>query len=233
MAAQKMNGKRTGSRSSAADQPTDFDLFVAVLLDRSGSMETIREATIGAFNAFVDDLRADTGRTLLTLTQFDSSSIEVKPDAAPIGSVGRLTAATYQPRASTPLYDAAGLTLQRTEQRVNDLAWGGRVLFVIITDGLENASLEWTRQRVFARIKELEARGWAFMYVGAHADAYVAGEAMGVAPGSISGWKHGAGGAAEMGSTVAQAAKGFRHNQRIAANLIREEERGWMERGHR
>src|SRR5438270_14074667 len=109
------------------------DLFVAVLLDRSGSMGDIREATISAFNGFLEGLRAQPGRSLVTLTQFDSESIDILYEARAAAAAPLLGAETYLPRGMTPLFDAAGQTLAATEQRLRVLKWTGNVLVVFVT----------------------------------------------------------------------------------------------------
>jgi hypothetical protein len=209
---------------------SEQDLTVAILLDRSGSMESVRDATIDAFNAFMYELRMDTNRTLVTLTQFDSDGIDTIHDARDVTSVPPLTRETYVPRAMTPLFDAAGAMLARTEKRAPA---GGSVLCVFITDGHENASREWTRRRIFDRIKELEARDWAFMYLGAHADAYAEADSIGIAKGNQARWDKSSGGAAVMADTLGKVAYGHRTKTRKSHELILDREREMMERGRR
>lgn len=205
------------------------DLFVAVLLDRSGSMGGIQGSTIEAFNGFLKGLRAQEGRSLVTLTQFDSESIDILYEAREAAAAPLLTTETYIPRGMTPLFDAAGQTLAATEQRLRALGWTGNVLVVFVTDGLENASTEWTRERVFARVKELEEKGWTFMYLGAHADAYTEGAAMGVAPGNVARYSKDARGSKAMGDHVATSTYNLRHNLRSNKQMVLDEERKWLE----
>jgi hypothetical protein len=205
-------------------------LMIAFVLDRTGSMEPIKDATIEAFNGFLASQKAEAAPTLMTLVQFDSEGIDTLTDCADIADVRPLNERTYLPRASTPLYDAVGRTLVRTEERLAKLGWPGRVLFVIQTDGLENASREWTRDRVFAKIRELRDRGWAFLFLGVNEDAYVQGEQLGFAPGSVASHGHSRAGIHEAVSTAAAAANDYRYNRRQADSLILDEERKRMER---
>lgn len=203
-------------------------LMIAFVLDRTGSMEAIKDATIEAFNGFLAAQKAEPGPTLMTLVQFDSEGIDTLHDLADIAEVPPLDAQTYQPRASTPLYDAVGRTLARTEQRLTSLGWPGRVLFVIQTDGLENASREWTRPAVFDRIRALRERGWGFLFLGVNEDAYEQGGDLGFAPGSVA-----AHGLSEAGIRMAvqsasDAASDFRRGRRSADALVLDEEREAM-----
>ena len=90
--------------------------LVTFLLDRTGSMEAIRDDTIGGFNTYLDTLQGDGGANIeFTLVQFDSMSIDKICVAAPIAHVHKLNRDTYQPRASTPLIDAAYKTIEAVE----------------------------------------------------------------------------------------------------------------------
>jgi hypothetical protein len=191
-------------------------------------MEALRDATIDAFNAFIYELRMDTSRTFVTLTQFDDQSVDMLHDGADVRQVPPLTRATFVPRGMTPLYDAAGEMLNRTEARAPKQ---GSVLVVFITDGQENASREWDRARIFSRIRELEDKGWAFMYLGAHADSYAEAQRMGIARGNVSQW-HGET-APAMAETLGKIAYDHRRKARDVKSLIHEEERRWMEEKQR
>src|SRR5689334_15263468 len=90
------------------------------LPDRTGPKEAIRDDTIGGFNAYLDGLKGgDDAEIDFTLIQFDSVSIDKICVAAPVASVAKLTRETYQPRASTPLIDAAVKTINAVEASLN------------------------------------------------------------------------------------------------------------------
>ena len=201
------------------------DLLVSIILDRSGSMEAVRDDTIGAFNALLDDLRAQDGFTRVTLTQFDGQSIDLLSDAARIESVAPLTRESFVPRGNTPLLDAVGRTLSATQAKAAVLSWAGAILVVIVTDGQENASREWTRASVFARVKELEARGWGFIYLGADANAYEDAQAIGVAAGSTSRWAHKGKNVRSMGRNLAVQAARHRKGEAALDQLVWASER--------
>jgi Mg-chelatase subunit ChlD len=205
------------------------NLFVGVILDRSGSMEAVRDDTIGAYNGMIGDLATQQGTTLLTLTQFDTQSIDLVLDAAPIAAVPRLTAETFVPRGGTPLLDAVGITLTKMQRFVESIGWSGRVLVTVITDGEENSSTEWTRGAVFARVKELESRGWAFSYLGASPNAYHDAQGLGIHAGSTSRWGTKGKNIDALGKSVAAQAGRYRSGLADRTMMIPAEERRAME----
>lgn len=180
--------------------------FVPFVLDETGSMSIVKEATIGGFNEYVDTLRRDSranGFTLfLTLVKFDSLRHEVVERAKDIHDVAYLTPETYQPGAATPLYDAIGKTIQSTEEHLASIRSNGDpepvVLFTILTDGEENASREFTREKIFELIKKKEAEGWKFAFLGANQDAYAVGGSLGISPDSTMHFAHDT-----LGTTIA------------------------------
>jgi hypothetical protein len=153
--------------------------LIAVLLDRSGSMETIRSDTEGGFNAFIDQQRAQSGDTRVTLAQFDTH-FDVVYAHRPIAEVPPLD---LQPRGMTALYDAVGRLITDVGA---DLAARpeherpGNVVIVVLTDGLENSSKEWTHDAVSAAIRRQESEySWDFVFLGANMDAVEIGQRLG------------------------------------------------------
>lgn len=192
--------------------------YVNVVLDESGSMESVREATISGFNEYMQGLRKTQKETenaeeiLVTLTKFNTVRTENLHERVSLADVPDLTRETYVPDAMTPLYDAVGLSLRALEREVHT---DDRVLFVIVTDGLENSSVEWTLDRVFKAITDREAEGnWTFVYLGANQDAYQEGVALGVVGTNTRAYAATPEGTAEMMNTVADASA--RH---IASNV--------------
>lgn len=151
------------------------------LLDRSGSMQSIKSDTEGGFAAFIVEQRAADGECRVTLAQFDDS-YEVVYDARPVADVPALD---LRPRGSTALLDAIGRLVTDSGQ---DLAARpeeerpGTVIVAIMTDGLENASREWTHPAIKALVEQQTAQfGWQFLYLGADQDAIEVGASLGVA----------------------------------------------------
>lgn len=150
---------------------TDYT-HIAVILDRTGSMEAIRDDTIGGFNAFLADQQRQPGTATMTLVQFDSQDpYEVLHRFTPIAEVPGLSRETFVPRASTPLLDAIG-------RGINDLNTSlaqvpreerpARVVVVIVTDGHENASVEFDKTVIRRMIRDRQQTAdWQFVFLGA------------------------------------------------------------------
>ena len=153
-------------------------LYVTLILDETGSMQECKGAAIAGFNQYVAILRQEPAETRVTLTLFNSRKTEVRYQATPVARVHDLDVETYRPRDTTPLYDAIGRTLVSARLQVPA---GSRKLCVILTDGEENASKEYSRSQIFAMIKAYENEGWTFLYLGADHDVWAAGEELGVA----------------------------------------------------
>ncbi len=136
---------------------------IAFLLDRSGSMQSIRTDTVGGFEAFIAEQRALPGRCTVSLAQFDNEYEEVYTDV-PVADVPPLD---LVPRGSTALVDAIGRLVNATGARLAALPEDqrpGTVIVGIMTDGLENASKEFTRPQIKAMITEhTDVYGWQFM----------------------------------------------------------------------
>jgi Mg-chelatase subunit ChlD len=158
---------------------------VTIILDRSGSMEAIKTDTIGGFNTFVEEQKKISGECRLTLVQFDSQAAqEVVFDNVPVANVTPLTVETFKPRANTPLYDAVGQAIVRTGERLKAIGDNDRpdkIIFVIITDGYENASHEYSQKKVLEMIEhQTAAYKWQFVYLGANQDALKVGALIGI-----------------------------------------------------
>ena len=150
------------------------------LLDASGSMGSLRSDVIGGFNAFCDDQRRDGAETLMTFVQFDSEDPHlVITDAKDLREIAPLTGDDYRPRGGTPLYDAMGQLITDATIRSEELKGAEAVLFVVFTDGEENQSREYDRDKIFELVKRREAQGWTFVYLGANQDSYAAGGRVG------------------------------------------------------
>lgn len=154
----------------------DWDLLV--VLDRSGSMQSARTDHEGGLRSFVEDQRTLGGDVRFTLVQFDSvDPCEVVYDRVPLADV---LALTLTPRGGTPLLDAVGRAVAHLRGR-QALAPAARTLVLIITDGEENSSTEWTRPRVKALLAEVEAADGQVLFLGANIDAFADAGALGIA----------------------------------------------------
>ena len=129
---------------------------ITVVLDRSGSMGVLTNEVIGAFNTFVDEQKQVEGEATFTLIQFDDR-YEVNCEAINIQHVSHLDETTYVPRGMTALFDAVGKAIVSTGKRLSDMAESDRpekVIFLIQTDGEENASKKYSLSTVKSMIRE-------------------------------------------------------------------------------
>jgi len=165
------------SPASITDERDESAAYVTLILDETGSMQHCKGAAIAGVNEYLKLLRHLSTPVRFTLTLFNSEKTDVRHRAASIGDVPDLTEQTYQPADTTPLYDAIGRTLTAAGREAPPES---KKLCVILTDGLENASREYTRDGIAHMIKEYERRGWTFVYLGADHDAWAAGRGLGI-----------------------------------------------------
>lgn len=147
---------------------------IAFVLDRSGSMESMKEQAITGFNHFLADQVSHPGDARLTLVLFDDEYL-VPVAAKSLHEVPPLDSATYVPRNTTALLDAIGQTIDEIGQRLANTPEPerpGQVIVAILTDGLENASTRYTWADIAGRIKhQHECYHWQFLFLGANQDA--------------------------------------------------------------
>ena len=144
------------------------------ILDRSGSMSGLESDTIGGYNAMIDKQRGEAGEAFVSTILFDTKS-HVLFDREPLDKVPAMTGKDYTPGGCTALLDAMGGAIHHIANvhkyaREEDVP--EKTLFVIITDGFENASRIYTQAQVKAMVeKEKEQHGWEFIFLGANMDA--------------------------------------------------------------
>ena len=155
------------------------------ILDRSGSMEHLTEETIGGFNSLVEKQKNEEGEAAVTTVLFDDM-YEILHEHRPIQEIERLTRREYYARGCTALLDAVGLTIDRVGNRFAELPEEerpGKVVVVITTDGYENASRIYTKERVKTMIElQQNVYKWQFLFLGANIDAVGAADSIGIRP---------------------------------------------------
>ncbi|MCB9057817.1 MAG: VWA domain-containing protein [Calditrichae bacterium] len=151
---------------------------ITIVLDRSGSMEEIREFTIKGFNTFVKQQKKTEGKAALTLVQF-SNKFETLYEARDIKKVKDISYQTYVPHGTTALLDTIGHSILAADSRIAEFK-PDHIIFVIITDGYENASYKYN----LSAINELidERKEWEFVFLGANQDAIKEAGSMGISP---------------------------------------------------
>lgn len=170
---------------------------VTIVLDRSGSMEQVRGDTIGGYNAFVGQQAKDPGETLVSLVQFDTA-YEPVYSLVKASDVKPLDYHSFVPRGGTALYNALGRVINELGARLDatpEADRPGKVIVVIITDGEDNQSREFTQAQVAAAIKhQRETYKWDFVFLAANIDAERAASAISIPKSSAMNYSHNAAG---------------------------------------
>ena len=155
------------------------------ILDRSGSMSGLEADTIGGFNSLLDKQKKEPGEATVTTVLFDDK-YELLHDRISLNGIEPITEKDYFVRGSTALLDAIGRTIDKIGNVQRNTAEEERaenVMFVITTDGMENASLEYRLGKVKAMIEEQkEKNNWEFIFIGANIDAIETAGRFGIAP---------------------------------------------------
>ena len=153
------------------------------ILDRSGSMGGLESDTIGGFNAMLTKQKKQEGDATVTTILFDDH-YEVLHDRIPIQGVHPMNSSHYYVRGCTALLDAIGKTIEKiinVQKHTSEDLRAEKVIFVITTDGLENASKEYTYGRLKTLIEgQKEAYGWEFIFMGANMDAVAEAKKFGI-----------------------------------------------------
>lgn len=182
---------------------------IICILDRSTSIRTsgLVDRTIEGFNSFLADQKKETGSAKLTLCLFDGGTgygaeagktYEIIHDGIDIQSVPELNNKTFVPRGMTALFDSIGATIDTVYNRWKDATdRADKVIFLIMTDGEENSSKEYTQQAISDLIKKRkDDDNWVFLFIGANIDTMKVGGGLGISSGntmSYSNTGHGVG----------------------------------------
>lgn len=154
------------------------------ILDRSGSMGGLESDTIGGFNSMLKKQQDEQGDCRLTTVLFDDK-YEVLHDRIDVRAVSSITENEYNVRGCTALLDAIGKTINKiggVQKNTAEEYRAEKVLFVITTDGLENASREFTYDRIKSMVSHQKTKyGWEFIFLGANIDAIDVADRFGVA----------------------------------------------------
>jgi uncharacterized protein YegL len=156
---------------------------IVAILDRSGSMEHLTNDTIGGYNAFIEEQKQSPGEARLTTVLFDDK-YEVLHQGVDIKKVKKITKKDYVARGSTALLDALGKTINDIGLRLYNTAEAdrpGKVIFFIITDGEENASVEFSHEKIKSMVElQKNTYSWEFIFMGANIDAFNAAASIGI-----------------------------------------------------
>lgn len=164
---------------------------IVCVIDRSGSMDSIRSDAIGGFNAFLKGQKEVEGEALLSLVLFNDT-YEMVQESTDIQNVPALDEETYVPSGTTALLDAVGRTIDDLGHRLSNIPEderAGKVIVAILTDGLENTSRVYTYEKVSEMIQhQKEVYKWEFIYLGANQDAFKEAERLSISTRDTMAW---------------------------------------------
>ena len=177
--------------------PQNQDLDLIFLIDRSGSMYGSEDDTIGGFNSFIEKERKNEFNTNVTAILFDHE-YEVLYKRKSINDVNLLTREEYYVRGSTALLDAIGKTIVSLDKEIDN-----KVLFVIMTDGMENSSVELSKAQITNMINN---HNWEFIFIGADIDSYTEAGHIGIRKSRVANYRKSAEGIERAFTSVSRAA---------------------------
>lgn len=193
---------------------SDVDMDLVFVLDKSGSMWDVEKDTIGGFNSFIRREKQSGKKTRVTLVLFDDE-YHILYTRKPIDEVSELTDKEYFASGCTALLDAIGRTILSLDGEV-----AKKVMFVITTDGLENASREFKRKDIK---KLIESHDWEFLFIGADIDSYSEAQTLGITGNRTANYEKSSAGLGSLFSSVSR----FRFAYDTNSN--EEMDNGWKE----
>jgi len=192
---------------------------IIFILDRSGSMANLAEDTIGGYNSFLKEQRKEVGEALITTVLFDHE-YEVLHDRKNLDFVVDITSKEYYARGTTALMDAMGKTITKMKNNIetsNEKYRPSKVIVVIITDGHENDSKEYTQPQIKSMVKEMtEQHDWQFLFLGANIDSASTAEGYGFSAQSACDYIPTSVGTQSLYSTLSKTISGFRETGVVA-----------------
>jgi hypothetical protein len=164
---------------------------IVFVVDMSGSMGSIRDDAVGGFNNFVEEQKKLPGEANMTVVFFNGHGVTTWQENAPVKDMPVL-GDEYQPSWNTPLLDAVGNTINSVGKRLADMDEDkrpGAVMLVIVTDGQENSSREFTKAQVKEMIQhQQEKYGWTVTFLGANVDAFAEAQSLGISQSHSAGY---------------------------------------------
>lgn len=191
---------------------------VVFILDRSGSMAGLESDTIGGFNGMLKKQKEEEGRAYLTTVLFDDR-YELLHNRIDIREAGELTDKQYYVRGCTALLDAVGYTIQKIAHEKED---GSKVIFIITTDGYENASHEYSYASLKKLIEKKKEEGWEFIFLGANIDAAATAGRFGVNADRAANFHNDSSGIEVNYKAITKAVGAFRRQSKVDGNWAEE-----------
>lgn len=199
--------------------------MICLIMDRSGSMQSLRQDVIGGVNSFIEQQKKQPEPATMAFVRFDSPSIgtpniERFRPMQPLAEVKPLALEEYEPRGWTPLLDAVGKTIVDLDED-----WKreqpDRAIVVIVTDGQENASKEYLKPKIKSLIQAREASGkWTFIFLGANVDAFAEASSLGIRSANTAGYTASAAGLGATYSTISETVGSMRRSGATTAHNL-------------
>ena len=151
-----------------------IEIYNLIILDESGSMESIKKETISGFNEVVQTIKSSQEeykdqKNYITLVSFNTMGIKTVLNLVPAAELNEINGQNFRPNASTPMLDAIGFSCSRLRHALSEKT-DYKVLVTILTDGEENSSREYSYPAIKRLIEELRGEGWVFTFMGANID---------------------------------------------------------------
>lgn len=204
------------------------------ILDRSGSMSGLERDTIGGFNSMLEKQKKESGEAFVTTVLFDDK-YKLLHDRNDIKRVNAITEKEYYVRGSTALLDAIGITINNIGIALSDTneeERPGKVLFVIITDGMENSSREFSYEKIKEMVEHQKSKyAWDFIFLGANIDAIMTAGSFGISADRAANFVSDSSGTQLNYRVVSEAVSCIRKGRNVDASWKSEIEKDYKKRG--
>lgn len=204
------------------------------ILDRSGSMSGLESDTIGGYNAMLAKQKQESGEAVITTVLFDDK-YELLHDRINLRGIAPITDREYFVRGNTALLDAVGKTINKignAQKHTVEAERAEQVMVVITTDGMENASREFSRSKVRQMIEHQKSKyGWEFIFLGANIDAVATAESFGIGEDRAANYRADSEGTTLNYAVLSDAVSCLRSNRPLANNWKDRIEEDYKKRG--
>lgn len=204
------------------------------ILDRSGSMSGLETDTIGGFNSMLEKQKKESGEAFVTTVLFDDK-YELLHDRKDIKGINAITDEEYYVRGSTALLDAMGITINNIGKALSDTneeEKPAKVLFVIITDGMENSSREFSYEKIKEMVEHQKCKyAWDFIFLGANIDAIMTAGSFGISADMAANFVSDSAGTKLNYKVVSEAVSSFRKCKKVDSSWKNEIEKDHKKRG--
>jgi hypothetical protein len=194
---------------------------INVVLDKSGSMGSLTQDTIGSFNQFLTEQKEVPGEAAFTLCTFDDD-YRLVHDFVKLGTVPDLNTKSYRPGGNTALLDALGSTINSVGAKLAAMPEDERpekVIFLVVTDGEENCSRRFTKEQIKSMVEhQRDVYKWEFVFIGANIDAFHAGQSFGFSAQNSVGYNATKGGTHQLYSSISSNLRSYRLADAVSYN---------------